>query len=691
MQPNTEYTIHVRTRNPYAVSSWLTDTITTTNDGAIFNSLTGLDFSDGRSVAALQIYRRSPTPINSGFTGGNFDFDTLSLTPPVNWSTSVPYGTDPVYVTQAIASVSGTSGSSGTLTWAQPQLLVPETQDGIAGKSTYQASIFKRGTSAPAKPGDNSGSFNFGTNTLLPPSGWSGAVPDTGSGDVYVSSGVFSVNGDTGTDSTVSWSQPALLASDGLPGAAGVSVFTYNIYKRNPTPITLAPTGGSYNFGTNSSVEPSGWSREIPPGTNPIYSCSTTASSTTPTGVDLSLTWSAPVEIIRNGEDGAQGPQGPTGPQGVAGPAGPNGQTFYTWIRYASSSTGSGISNSPTGKTYIGFAYNKPTPIESNAPSDYTWSLIQGDQGDTGVQGPPGANGQPTYTWIKYAANSAGTSGFRDTPNSSTTHIGIAPNKTTASESSNPADYTWSQFRGEDGSDGSDGSDGEDAITVGRASNRGYTFTRAPNGGGWSPPQTTIDVTFYFVRAGTEIANRTIRYTRAASGTITAASVANSGESTGFAFTGETTTVCTAVVTHTSSQASSDATIITVFGGDQGPPGNNGSTGPQGPIGPTGPTGPTGSTGPIGVQGASGTDGAGFWNSIADASINGRTPVVGDVAVDGDVAKRYNGSTWVTIPAFISDGMVVTGGLSADVIGTGKLDAARIDVTTINITEAYWG
>ena len=128
-----------------------------------------------------------------------------------------------------------------------------------------------------------------------------------------------------------------------------------------------------------------------------------------------------------------------------------------------------------------------------------------------------------------------------------------------------------------------------------------------------------------------------------------------------------------------------------MFGGDQGPPGSNGSTGPQGPIGPTGPTGPIGSTGPIGVQGSSGTDGAGFWNSIADASINGRDPVIGDVAVDGGVAKRYNGSTWVTIDAFISDGMVVTGGLSADVIGTGKLDAARIDVTTINITEAYWG
>ena len=40
------------------------------------------------------------------------------------------------------------------------------------------------------------------------------------------------------------------------------------------------------------------------------------------------------------------------------------------------------------------------------------------------------------------------------------TYIGIATNKDTATESTNPADYTWSRFRGVDGYDGKDGENG---------------------------------------------------------------------------------------------------------------------------------------------------------------------------------------------------------------------------------------
>ena len=41
--------------------------------------------------------------------------------------------------------------------------------------------------------------------------------------------------------------------------------------------------------------------------------------------------------------------------------SGNDGVTYYTWIRYADDANGNGISNDPTGKKYIGFAYNKPT------------------------------------------------------------------------------------------------------------------------------------------------------------------------------------------------------------------------------------------------------------------------------------------------------------------------------------------
>lgn len=67
--------------------------------------------------------------------------------------------------------------------------------------------------------------------------------------------------------------------------------------------------------------------------------------------------------------------------EGVAGPPGKNGETLYTWIKYATSADGDNITDSPESRTYIGFAYNKTSPIESTNPNDYTWSLIQGEPG----------------------------------------------------------------------------------------------------------------------------------------------------------------------------------------------------------------------------------------------------------------------------------------------------------------------
>lgn len=46
----------------------------------------------------------------------------------------------------------------------------------------------------------------------------------------------------------------------------------------------------------------------------------------------------------------------------------------YTWVAYADDNTGSGISLSPTGKTYIGIAVNKDTPVvDISDPSVFSW------------------------------------------------------------------------------------------------------------------------------------------------------------------------------------------------------------------------------------------------------------------------------------------------------------------------------
>ena len=146
-------------------------------------------------------------------------------------------------------------------------------------------------------------------------------------------------------------------------------------------------------------------------------------------------------------EPGRDGTDGINGTDGVPGTPGKDGKTYYTWIRYADDDQGNGISNDPTGKAYIGLAYNKETAVESNNPSDYKWSDIKGEPG---VPGAVGADGKTYYTWIAYSDNADG-SGMYQQPNNNTKYIGIAVNKETATESSNPADYTWSQFKGDKG------------------------------------------------------------------------------------------------------------------------------------------------------------------------------------------------------------------------------------------------
>lgn len=71
--------------------------------------------------------------------------------------------------------------------------------------------------------------------------------------------------------------------------------------------------------------------------------------------------------------------------EGIPGEPGKDGKTYYTWVRYADDQNGNGMSDSPNGKYYIGFAYNKEVPTESSNPTDYQWSKYKGDDGQDGV------------------------------------------------------------------------------------------------------------------------------------------------------------------------------------------------------------------------------------------------------------------------------------------------------------------
>ena len=94
-----------------------------------------------------------------------------------------------------------------------------------------------------------------------------------------------------------------------------------------------------------------------------------------------------------------------------------------------------------------------------------TW-IYSGSIRIKGETGASGENGVTTYTWIKYSDVADGT-GLYDTPTAATKYIGIAVNKTVASESAVKTDYVWSLFKGDTGATGSQGPAGPG---LGRAS-----------------------------------------------------------------------------------------------------------------------------------------------------------------------------------------------------------------------------
>ena len=252
-------------------------------------------------------------------------------------------------------------------------------------------------------------------------------------GDAYV------VNGDLYVWDGLRWNNIG-----GIKGPAGDSAYVHIAFADGVVTDGSGTVTQVYGFTTTGSTVGKAYI-----GT---YSDHTVADSQDP----LVYKWQK-----NKGDKGDKGDQGNEGPQGVPGDPGADGITLYTWIRYAEDANGTGISNSPDGKSYIGLAYNKTTASESNNPSDYTWSKITGRDG---VPGPAGEDGKTLYTWIKYADTmpTSSSSTIYDIPNENTKYIGIAVNKDTASESTDPMVYTWSLFKGKDGIDGSDGVNGKD-------------------------------------------------------------------------------------------------------------------------------------------------------------------------------------------------------------------------------------
>lgn len=170
------------------------------------------------------------------------------------------------------------------------------------------------------------------------------------------------------------------------------------------------------------------------------------------------------------GATGAQGPAGATGPQG---PAGVKGDTGNTGPQGATGAKGDTGDIGPQGPAGVKGDTGDTGPQGLTGPQGAT-----GAQGPTGSQGPigpagptgsQGDSGESAYINIAYASDALG-SNFSLSPSASTPFIGIYTGNVPIPNVNEPGNYTWTQFRGNNGTNGTDGTDGLDG-----ADGRGVT------------------------------------------------------------------------------------------------------------------------------------------------------------------------------------------------------------------------
>ena len=170
------------------------------------------------------------------------------------------------------------------------------------------------------------------------------------------------------------------------------------------------------------------------------------------------------------GDQGIQGPQGKQGiqgPQGVKGTDGKNGTSSYFHIKY--SNDGGKTFTANNGETvgiYIG-TYVDNIEADSTSVSKYTWQRLQGAQGpkgDQGIKGTDGTNGKTSYLHIAYANSADGKTGFDVSNSSGKLYIGQYTDFT-PNDSTNPASYSWTKIKGEQGVKGDKGDKGNTGAT----------------------------------------------------------------------------------------------------------------------------------------------------------------------------------------------------------------------------------
>jgi hypothetical protein len=443
-------------------------TIVKISDGAAGNP--------GLTTATVYIYQRlagtNPPALPTVATTYTFSSGVL-IGLNNNWVTSIPAGSDPLYVSAATASAGTLIDTIQANEWATPVVLAKNGTDGNPGTpgtpGINTATIYLYQTTATATPpslpnADVTYTFSNGTTTGLT-NNWVRSLPTTGAYR-WITTATALGTGTTDVITSAEWAAVSLLAQDGVNGTRTAIL---DMYQWSATAPTLFPAGTStYTWATGQFTAPgtlNGWGL-VPSSpvvgqtlyvTRTIYADSGTSATT-------SVTWNATTAT----------PRGTTGTNGINGSrtafmelyrwaAGtpstyPSGTSTYTWSTgvFTTPTTANGWSLLPgaptkgytlyaigqsysdtgtSGTTNITWASNTPYPV-GLAGSDGP----QGPQGNVGPQGPQGPQGSQG---VPGPSGKAAVRAYQVTSSA-----GTPPSYTTSTNNGTLPGVSWSSTQG---------------------------------------------------------------------------------------------------------------------------------------------------------------------------------------------------------------------------------------------------
>lgn len=291
----------------------------------------------GTQIVAAYIYQRKATAPAPPTTTCTYTFATGIVTGMNNgWTAAIPAGSDPLYVSTALARGAGLTATIAPGEWAAAAILARDGADGAPGApgtpgtdgmQTATAYLYQWSTVTPGDPTGTSvytwasgahGSYSGDVwwKTAMP------ANPGTPGLRLWVASKPITAPGGTAT-TTVSWASGYTKAAWAGNGASGLQTARPTVYRWEPT-IPLPPAGSpTYTWASGSfGAAPSGW--QLTPGASPSVGYTLWAaevaivdSAAAPT---TEFSWASASITARGyaGSDGAPGTDGSPGQQGAS-------------------------------------------------------------------------------------------------------------------------------------------------------------------------------------------------------------------------------------------------------------------------------------------------------------------------------------------------------------------------------------